>query len=89
MLIVTARESPPKPPAVVTLAAFNSLITRLAPAVSDQAKLAVQIVINYEEGAENCVLHAGDTHSEVKPDYVCTSPTSIPPNPNVCVQVQQ
>ncbi|CAM9132346.1 unnamed protein product [Ectocarpus sp. 6 AP-2014] len=28
------------------------------------AKLAVQIVINYEEGAENCVLHEGDTHSE-------------------------
>lgn len=32
-----------------------------------QAKLAVQIVINYEEGAENCVLHPGDTHSEVTP----------------------
>ena len=27
------------------------------------AKLALQIVLNYEEGAENCVLH-GDKHSE-------------------------
>ena len=26
------------------------------------AKLALQIVLNYEEGAENCVLH-GDKHS--------------------------
>lgn len=40
------------------------------PPPPEQAKLAVQIVINYEEGAENCVLHAGDTHSEVRPDYV-------------------
>ena len=29
----------------------------------DQAKIAVQFVLNYEEGAENCVLH-GDGHSE-------------------------
>ena len=29
----------------------------------DQAKIAVQFVLNYEEGAENCVLH-GDEHSE-------------------------
>jgi putative urate catabolism protein len=29
----------------------------------NKAKLALQFVINYEEGAENCVLH-GDTHSE-------------------------
>ncbi|QIL88479.1 allantoinase PuuE [Microbulbifer sp. SH-1] len=27
------------------------------------ARIAVQFVVNYEEGAENCVLH-GDTHSE-------------------------
>ena len=30
----------------------------------NKARLAVQIVLNYEEGAENCVLH-GDKHSEV------------------------
>ena len=30
------------------------------------ANIAVQFVINYEEGAENCVLHEGDTHSEVR-----------------------
>ena len=30
----------------------------------NNAKLALQIVLNYEEGAENCVLH-GDKHSEV------------------------
>lgn len=29
----------------------------------DQARIAVQCVINYEEGAENSILH-GDTHSE-------------------------
>ncbi len=29
----------------------------------NNAKLALQIVLNYEEGAENCVLH-GDKHSE-------------------------
>jgi putative urate catabolism protein len=29
----------------------------------DDARIAVQFVINYEEGAENCVLH-GDEHSE-------------------------
>ncbi|GAC27504.1 allantoinase PuuE [Brumicola pallidula] len=29
-----------------------------------KAKIAVQFVMNYEEGAENCVLH-GDTHSEI------------------------
>ncbi len=29
----------------------------------DDARIAVQFVINYEEGAENCVLH-GDAHSE-------------------------
>ena len=29
----------------------------------DKARIAVSFVINYEEGAENCVLH-GDTHSE-------------------------
>ncbi|MDT0596175.1 allantoinase PuuE [Glaciecola petra] len=29
----------------------------------DKAKIAVQFVINYEEGGENCILH-GDTHSE-------------------------
>ena len=29
----------------------------------DHAKIAVQFVLNYEEGGENCVLH-GDTHSE-------------------------
>lgn len=29
----------------------------------DESRLAVQFVINYEEGAENCVLH-GDEHSE-------------------------
>jgi allantoinase len=29
----------------------------------DQARIAVQFVLNYEEGAENCVLH-GDTASE-------------------------
>ncbi|MFD2191409.1 allantoinase PuuE [Pistricoccus aurantiacus] len=29
----------------------------------DKAKIAVQFVLNYEEGGENCVLH-GDTHSE-------------------------
>lgn len=34
--------------------------------LSVQAKLAVQFVINYEEGAENCILHDGDTQSEVK-----------------------
>ncbi|WP_421841403.1 allantoinase PuuE [Marinobacter algicola] len=28
-----------------------------------RARIAVQFVLNYEEGAENCVLH-GDTHSE-------------------------
>ena len=27
------------------------------------AKVAVQFVLNYEEGGENCILH-GDTHSE-------------------------
>lgn len=30
----------------------------------NQAKIAVQFVINYEEGSENCVLH-GDAHSEI------------------------
>lgn len=30
----------------------------------NQAKIAVQFVINYEEGGENCVLH-GDDHSEI------------------------
>ena len=30
----------------------------------NNAKVALQIVLNYEEGAENCVLH-GDKHSEV------------------------
>ena len=30
----------------------------------NNAKIALQIVLNYEEGAENCVLH-GDKHSEV------------------------
>ncbi|MBR9875676.1 MAG: allantoinase, partial [Vibrionaceae bacterium] len=29
----------------------------------DKAKIAVQFVLNYEEGGENCVLH-GDEHSE-------------------------
>ena len=29
----------------------------------NNAKLALQIVLNYEEGGENCVLH-GDKHSE-------------------------
>ena len=29
----------------------------------DQARVAVQFVLNYEEGAENCVLH-GDAHAE-------------------------
>ena len=29
-----------------------------------QAKIAVNFVLNYEEGGENCVLH-GDTHSEI------------------------
>ena len=29
----------------------------------NKAKLALQIVLNYEEGSENCVLH-GDTYSE-------------------------
>lgn len=29
----------------------------------DNARIAVQFVLNYEEGGENCVLH-GDTHSE-------------------------
>jgi putative urate catabolism protein len=29
----------------------------------DDAKIAVQFVLNFEEGGENCVLH-GDTHSE-------------------------
>ncbi|MCP1367919.1 allantoinase, partial [Halomonas sp. BBD48] len=28
-----------------------------------QARIAVQFVLNYEEGGENCVLH-GDSHSE-------------------------
>jgi len=28
-----------------------------------QARIAVQFVLNYEEGGENCILH-GDTHSE-------------------------
>lgn len=28
-----------------------------------QARVAVQFVLNYEEGGENCVLH-GDSHSE-------------------------
>ena len=30
----------------------------------DDARIAVQFVLNYEEGGENCVLH-GDTHSEI------------------------
>ena len=30
----------------------------------NRARVAVQFVINYEEGAENCVLH-GDSHSEI------------------------
>ena len=29
----------------------------------NNARIAVQIVLNYEEGAENCVLH-GDKYSE-------------------------
>ena len=29
----------------------------------NNAKIAVQFVINYEEGGENCLLH-GDSHSE-------------------------
>ena len=29
----------------------------------NNAKLALQIVLNYEEGSENCILH-GDSHSE-------------------------
>ena len=28
------------------------------------ARIAVQFVLNYEEGGENCVLH-GDSHSEI------------------------
>ena len=28
-----------------------------------KARIAVQFVLNYEEGGENCVLH-GDSHSE-------------------------
>ena len=28
-----------------------------------KARIAVQFVLNYEEGSENCVLH-GDSHSE-------------------------
>jgi hypothetical protein len=32
--------------------------------VAQQCKIAVQIVLNYEEGAENCVLN-GDKNSEV------------------------
>jgi putative urate catabolism protein len=34
------------------------------PAWPNKAKIAVQFVLNYEEGGENCVLH-GDEHSEV------------------------
>ena len=30
----------------------------------NNARIALQIVLNYEEGAENCVLH-GDKNSEV------------------------
>ena len=30
----------------------------------NNARLAVQIVLNYEEGAENCILN-GDKHSEI------------------------
>ena len=30
----------------------------------NNARIAVQIVLNYEEGAENCVLN-GDNHSEI------------------------
>ena len=30
-----------------------------------EAKLAVSVVLNYEEGGESCVLH-GDVHSEYK-----------------------
>ena len=33
------------------------------PAWPDGARIALQFVINYEEGAENCTLH-GDTSSE-------------------------
>ena len=29
-----------------------------------KARIAVQFVLNYEEGGENCVLH-GDAHSEI------------------------
>ena len=32
----------------------------------NKARLALQIVLNYEEGAENCVLH-GDKFSETFP----------------------
>jgi hypothetical protein len=34
-----------------------------APKWPKNAKVALNFVINYEEGAENCILH-GDTHSE-------------------------
>ena len=30
----------------------------------DGAKIALQFVLNYEEGGENCILH-GDEHSEM------------------------
>ena len=38
--------------------------TVLNPKWPAKARIAVQFVMNYEEGGENCVLH-GDTHSEV------------------------
>ena len=39
----------------------------------NKARLALQIVLNYEEGAENCVLH-GDKFSETCLLYTSPSP---------------
>lgn len=42
---------------------YGSDYTRIDPKWPNSAKIAVQFVINYEEGGENCVLH-GDPQSE-------------------------
>lgn len=55
-----------QPPALRSSYTFRINFAQSVHPTCTQAKLAVQIVINYEEGAESCVLHEGDTHTEVR-----------------------
>ena len=49
-----------------------------APPWPDDAKLAVQFVVNYEEGGERCLLH-GDSESEAFLSEICLLYTSPSP----------